>query len=117
MKVKIAIAVLLCLGIAFLVTDCAVGVTRYHEARIVMHNHIASWVETQVTSDDEGAHTSVYVHPEEWHLICKEAGGDLEFDCDVSAGDYAILQDETIVTVKTRQGRFTGYQWLPRIDK
>ena len=104
-------------GLVFCVVDCSMGVTRYHETNVVEHHCVPAHTEESTYTDADGdTHETSTYYPEEWHLICEENGVDHTFDVSVKQFQYDAIQDNDAVTVKTRQGRWTGHQWLPRIE-
>lgn len=102
------------LAAMFLVVDCSAGKTRYLECSVRDHHYVAPWTETRVSTDDEGhVHIDTTRHPEEFHVICSELQGANVIDCHTSSSLYHSVTNSQIVTVRTRQGRWTGGQYLP----
>ena len=79
------------------------------------HGHY--WTEISSYTDSDGqSHTSTTYHPEEFHILCIETGGDQTFDCSESRSKYYSITNEQAVTVCARQGKWTGTFYLPSIQ-
>jgi hypothetical protein len=110
---------LLTVVIIGLIVDYCRGTTRYWECFVTAHEYKAAWTEYTTRTDSNGntVEDSDY-HPEEYHVFCEEYGGEHHvFDVQTIATTYHSTKDSQDVTVKTREGRWTGTQWLPSIVK
>jgi hypothetical protein len=112
----IIIAGILALLLVFACVDCASGTTRHFECHITGHHYVPPRTETQMTTDSDGDISFHTVHhPEEFHLLCAEHGGIAQFDIQVPRARYHAITNGQDVTVKTRQGKWTGANWMPYI--
>ena len=113
-KLAWAVVGLLLLGLVFLLVDCSCGKTRFFECLVCDHEYKAPWTEVETTTDSEGhARVVTRFHSEEYHVICRESGGSLVFDCQTDKTSYFDHADGQQVTVRTRVGRWTGGHYLP----
>ncbi|SRR6266496_1998109 len=94
-RIKIAIGSLMALVLSFFVADCVLGTVHYSECNAFEHRHVAAWTEVQFFTDADG------------HNL---------LDVPTSPDKYAAVADGQAVTVRNRQGRWTGIRYLPRIE-
>lgn len=88
MKTEIVIVSVLCVGLAFLATD----------------------------NYDSDGHPTWVSEPEQWHVDCLNLDNKKLLDCNTTKTKYYSITNDACVTVQSREGRFTGIQWNPRLD-
>lgn len=116
-KIVIAILSLLTAGLLFVCVDCSSGRIRYFECSVSGHQYKPAWVETSVNTDSEGnVSIDTIHHQEEYHVFCQELSGARVFDCLTRASIYYVVTNSQIVCVRTREGRWSGAQYLPTIE-
>lgn len=106
------------LALIFMGADCCSGHTKRFEANVISHHYVAAWTETSVSTDSDG-HTTVDTtyHPEEFHVICGEAGGEQRtFDVSTTRGTYYSVTNDQEVTVIARIGKWSKAAYLPTIE-
>ena len=103
--------------IGFFCTDCVCGHSKTYDARILGHEYKPSWTDVQTVTDDNGhgSHVTTTHHPEEYHLICGEIGGDNTFDCETVRSKYYAYTNAQEVTVYTREGKWTGAHYFNNV--
>lgn len=95
--------------------DCASGVTRYTEAQVHHRYHISAWTEVSTYVDGDGnSRIRTIRHPEQFHLVVDALDGSETFDIQ-SRKDYMTRTNGEIVTVRSRQGKWSGTHYLPSI--
>jgi hypothetical protein len=104
-------AVLVSVILAFLVVDCSGGTTRHLECTVLRHEYHPSWVETDIDSDGNVTCTH---HPEEFYLICVEAGSKRQVSVS-SRTEYDLRHDGEQVTVRARIGWISGINYIPKV--
>lgn len=111
--VLIAIAIIIS---GFFITDCSTGKWSHDEATVAGRYYKPPYTTTSLSCDDEGCTVDVDEHPEEWHTTVKvESTGNI---LDFNAGKqlYFSLTNGQFVTIKSRQGKWTGIKYLGTIE-
>lgn len=107
----------LILMLAGVIADCSSGRTTHDEATVYGRYYKPPWTETTFSYDGDGGFSiDTTDHPEEWHTTVEVTGtGQI---CDYNAGKeiYLTLTNGQFVTIKARQGRWTGIKYLGTIE-
>lgn len=113
-------AVLLALGILIMVlciVDCSTGKTVHDEATVNGRYYKPPWTEITVSVDADGETTvDTEHHPEEWHTTVRMEGtGEIK---DFNAGKtfYLTLTNGQFVTIRSKQGKWTGIKYIGTIE-
>lgn len=113
----IAVLVLVSPALGFVCLDCCMGERHYHECRVLDHHYVAPYTTFYTSTDSDGNSTLESTHhPEEFHVICQRYDDEVLFDCSEFRAEYYAVTNGQQVTVRTRQGRWTSHQYLPRIE-
>lgn len=101
----------------FMCVDCSAGSGKYYETEVLNHYYKPAWTEYHSSTDSNGRTTMRTTrHSEEWHVCCQDLEGAEVFDVNTSASIYGSVTNGQIVTVKVRQGKWTGWGYLSSID-
>lgn len=116
-KLGAGVVLLIAIALIFLCVDCCAGRNRYFESRVRGHHYEPPWTEVSSYTDSDGqTHLTTTYHSETFHVICQELPDGHQFDCVESRATYYAVSDGQDVTVRTREGKWTGRQWLPSVE-
>lgn len=115
-KTTISIISVLSIVTVSICIDCSCGENKHHECFISGKRYVPPYTETSVEVDsDKSTHVIVVNHPEEYHIECSEYGSQSLYDVQMSPIYYAQATNNQSVIVKTRQGKWTKFNYLPTI--
>lgn len=113
---KIGLVITLVAGLVFVVADCSGGKSKHIEAYVFDHEYHEAWTEISHHTDSEGhSYTTTTHHPEEFHLIVVIHGGH-NMDLDVGSAMYSSVTNGQDITLKVREGYWTGWNYLPQVQ-
>ena len=102
--------------LVFFCLDCGVGKTRYLECYVADREYKPAWTEISSHTDSDGhTHFSTTRHPEEFHVFCQELSAGV-IDVSTTRSIYHIVTNNQSVTVKIREGKWSGIKWMPQIE-
>lgn len=112
-----------CFVLALLVgviADCSAGHTRHIESLVMGHRFVPGYLSTWTNVDADGNVTTDSTwHPEEYHLDCAPCGIDYSWDHSldvrVSQEQFESVTNGQYVTVRVREGKWTGARYLPQL--
>lgn len=115
---KITLAGIAAAILVFLCVDCLAGRVRHFECNVVDHRYVPPSTQFHTSTDEHGhTHTWVTTIPEDYQLLCDELAGARTFNVSVGRYTWDTMTNGQYVTVRTREGRWTKFQWLPAISK
>lgn len=112
-------AVLLAIGLVVTVSfvvDCSFGTTLHDEAIIHGRYYKPPWTETTVSCDEDGCTVDTERHPEEWHTTVEMVGTGQIKDFNAGKTYYITLTNGQFVTVRSKQGKWTGIKYIGTIE-
>lgn len=112
-------SVLLAIGLAvtvLFIVDCSSGNTVHDEAIVNGRYYKPPWTEITVNCDEDGCTFGTEDHPEEWHTTVEMVGTGTIKDFNAGKTYYLTLTNGQFVTIRSKQGRWTGIKYIGTIE-